>query len=277
MQRDEGRMKSAHSVLISLLRMLVCCAAISVGSTALGQVSFTTDASDLWWNAAESGWGMQIVAEGDASFATLFVYDAGGQPTFFTATLSLTTASTWSGDLYRTTGPYFGTASFNPALVSLRKVGTLTFMRTNSDAATLQYSVDGVSVSTSVTRQTLRNDNYSGTYTTIVAIVASHCSNSADNRAQTDSHVITIAQMGNTMTLSGSFAHRAACTYSGMYTQAGRVGAIGAPYTCADGDAGIMNFFELTRRPGMISGRLSGHSISDACDYAGAFTGLLPF
>jgi hypothetical protein len=242
----------------------------------MGQVSFTTDPGDLWWNPAESGWGMQIVAEGDTSFATLFVYDAAGQPTFFTATLSLVAAPTWSGDLYRTTGPYFGAASFNPALVGLRKAGTLTFTRTSSDAGTLQYSVDGVVVTKAVTRQLLHNDNYSGTYNTIVYMVASHCSNAADNRAQADSYIITINHTGNTMTLTGGFAHRAACAYSGTYIQAGRVGALGAGYTCADGDAGAMNLFEMTGRPGMFSGRLSGHSITDACDYSGIFTGLIP-
>ena len=269
-------MSRVRSRLARFFHVFLSCASIHLSSVAFGQVPFTTDPSDLWWNSAESGWGMQIVAEGDASFATLFVYDAGGLPTFFTATLSLVAAPTWAGDLYRTSGPYFGAATFNPALVGLRKVGTLTFTRTSSDAATLQYSVDGVAVSKNVTRQLLRYDNYSGRYATIVYLAASHCSNSADNRAQTDSYVITINQTGNTMTVSGGFAHRAGCTYSGSYFQAGRIGALGAGYLCSDGDAGAMNFFDMTRRPGMFSGKLSGHSITDGCDYSGAFTGLIP-
>ena len=269
-------MTEVRSYCVRIGRILLSCISIHAASVALGQVPFTTDPSDLWWNPGESGWGMQVVSEGDVSFATLFVYDPGGLPTFYTASLSLVAAPTWSGDLYRSTGPHFGAAQFNPTLVSLRKVGTLTFTRTTSDAAILQYTVDGVAVRKDVSRQLLRYDNYSGTYTTIVYLVASHCSDSADNRAQTDSYVITINQTGNTMTLSGGFAHRAACTYSGGYIQAGRIGALGAGYVCSDGDAGAMNFFEMTRRPGMFSGRLSGHSITDSCDYSGVFTGLIP-
>jgi len=141
----------------------------------------------------------------------------------------------------------------------------------------LEYSVDGVTVRKDITRQLLRYENYSGTYATIVHLSVARCSNAADNREQTDPYTIDVNQSGTTMTIKGTFAHRAACTYTGSYTQSGKVGAVGASYVCADGDQGAMNFFELTRRPGMISGRLSGHSITDACDYSGTFTGLLPF
>jgi len=258
-------------------RALVMLAMLAATPVAPAQVPFGTDASDLWWNAAESGWGMQIVEEGGAAFATLFVYDAAGAPTFYTATLAPLSGQAWSGDLYRTVGPPFGAASFNPAQVGARRVGTLTFTRSGSDSAQLQYSVDGIAVRKDVTRQLLRLDDYSGTYAATVYLVTTHCSNAADNRAQTGSFEIRVDQTSNAMTVRGSFAHRSACTYSGTYAQAGRVGALGASYTCADGDEGAMNFFEMTRRPGMVSGRLQGHSITDSCDYSGAFSGLIPF
>jgi hypothetical protein len=38
---------------------------------------------DLWWNApadSEAGWGVQIAHQGDTLFATLFGYDAAGEP-----------------------------------------------------------------------------------------------------------------------------------------------------------------------------------------------------
>src|SRR4029450_7840006 len=34
---------------------------------------------DLWWNASESGWGMNITHQDDILFATLFTYAADGQ------------------------------------------------------------------------------------------------------------------------------------------------------------------------------------------------------
>jgi hypothetical protein len=108
--------------------------------------------------------------------------------------------------------------------------------------------------------------------------VTSHCSNSADNGANVGSYVIGIQQSGTTMSITGSFAKRgtSACRYDGTYSQAGRAGSLGASYTCSDGDAGSMGFFELSKRPGMFSGLLQGHSISDSCDYTGMLTGLVP-
>lgn len=173
-------------------------------------------------------------------------------------------------------GEHISAQPLDPALVSTRKVGTLTFTRTSSDEATLQYTVDGIAVTKIVRREPLRYDNYTGTYVTTVYAVTSHCSNAEDNRALPGSFTIAVDHADNVMTISGSFAKGSACTYSGAYTQAGRIGAVASSYTCSDGDQGSMSFFEMTKRAGMFSGKLQGHSISDACDYTGAFTGLIP-
>jgi hypothetical protein len=61
---------------------------------------------------AESGWGMQLVERGTIIFATLFVYDPSGAPTWYVATMpfiSNNPNNVWTGDLYATTGPWFGT------------------------------------------------------------------------------------------------------------------------------------------------------------------------
>jgi hypothetical protein len=220
---------------------------------------------------------MQLVQGGDAAFATLYVYDTASQPTFYTATLGLVAPPTWSGDLYRTSGPWFGGGAFSPGLVVPRKVGTLTFNRQNSDLATLDYTVDGVAVGKSVTRLTLHADNYSGSYATTVSTETSKCANSADSKTQTGLYTLAIDHSGSSMTIRGNLVARSTCVYSGTYVQTGKIGAMGSgSYTCTDGDEGMMSFFELTKRPNMIAGRFQGHSIRDACDYSGRLTGLLP-
>lgn len=260
----------------NLLVAIFIAGAITLTSGAGAQTALTSDQSDIWWNAGESGWGMQIVQEGNASFATLYVYDSQGQPTFFTATLAADSAASWSGDLYLTTGPYYGNPVFNPAQVTARKVGALNFTRANSDSGTLSYAVNGVAVTKTVTRQLLRNEDYSGNYFVAMSMVTTHCSAAADNLTRTAAYTLNIAQQNSAMTITGDFMNRALCTYSGTYVQSGKIGAVGASYTCTGGDEGNLNFFELTRRAGMVSGRVQGHSISDSCDYVGTFTGLLP-
>ena len=66
-------------------------------------VNKTTDQSDLYWIHTESGWGIQIVQGMNTIFATLFVYGADGQPTWYVATLVTTAPFNWSGTLYKTT------------------------------------------------------------------------------------------------------------------------------------------------------------------------------
>ena len=148
------------------------------------------DVADLWWIPAESGWGMQIVQGGDVLFATLFVYDANLQPTFFTATLE-STAQGWSGDLYRTTGPYFGGANFDPATVALTKVGTLLVTGLVNNFATLQYTVDGVNVMKQIQRELLRYDDYNGRYNGTLELTMSNCPDPAMNTTSTGPTIVS--------------------------------------------------------------------------------------
>jgi hypothetical protein len=119
------------------------------------------DVTGLWYNANESGWGMNVIQQNATLFITMFVYGADGKPTWYVASdtrLVSGSASKYTGPLYATTGPYFGGA-FNPASVNVRQVGTLTFdgTCTNCDIYTnmrLTYTVDGVTVTKAVQQQT---------------------------------------------------------------------------------------------------------------------------
>jgi len=59
----------------------------------------------------------------------------------------------YSGTLYRTTGPAFNAAPWNPAQVTATPVGTATFTFSDIGNATFAYSVDGVSQSKAITRE----------------------------------------------------------------------------------------------------------------------------
>lgn len=232
------------------------------------------DFSDLWWNASESGWGMQLVRGGDATFATLFVYDAHERPTFYTATLSAA-GSVWSGTLYETTGPAFGAGSYDPARLTVRPVGSMTFAPATSDMATLTYSVDGSSVTKSVTRQTLRLENLSGAFPMATQRITTHCPDAAANAERTTLETATVAHSGTTIAIDWTIGERT-CRLTGGYMQAGRLGAAQTSYTCSDGEAGDMALFELAKRDGFLTGRFQGHSISNGCDYRGRMAAFLP-
>jgi len=107
----------------------------------------------MWWNPLESGWGIDLAHQGDVIFATWFTHDGNGKAWYMTMTASKTGLDTYSGTLYRTTGPPLDAVPFNPALVQRVEVGTGTLSFSGPDNGTFSYTVDGMSQTKSITRQ----------------------------------------------------------------------------------------------------------------------------
>src|SRR5213078_4509512 len=73
-------------------------------------LALATNYQDLWWavpGGSESGWGVNLTHQGDTIFATWFTYDLDRTPLWLSVTAPKTAAGTYSGTLYRTTGPAF--------------------------------------------------------------------------------------------------------------------------------------------------------------------------
>jgi hypothetical protein len=110
------------------------------------------DYTDLWYNAAESGWGMSITHQSDIMFLAWYVYDGTGKPFWYVAPACTVNGSSCSGSLYRTTGPAFG-PTFNPSQVQAFSVGSAIVSFIDANDAVLSYTVDGVSATKTITRQ----------------------------------------------------------------------------------------------------------------------------
>jgi hypothetical protein len=110
----------------------------------------------LWWASpagAENGWGVNIAHQGDILFATWFTYAANGRGQWLVMPAGARTAAgTYTGLLYRTTGPSFSLSPWVGNVVAT-EVGTGTFTFTAPDAGTFAYTLDGVSQSKPITRQ----------------------------------------------------------------------------------------------------------------------------
>ncbi len=108
-----------------------------------------TDYSGAWYRPAESGWGLSFhQGATNVVFATWYVYDAAGRPTWYVLSDGRWASSTvWSASVYRTAGPAFFGGAFDPALVSVTPVGqaTLDFTQRPGEEgwATLSYAVGG--------------------------------------------------------------------------------------------------------------------------------------
>jgi lysyl endopeptidase len=109
--------------------------------------------SDLWWNAAESGWGISITQHNAAMFAAWYVYDGNGSPVWVVMPGGQWISTTaFVGDLYTTTGPS-ATGAFDPSQVTRTKVGAATLSFASGSQATLSYTVNGASGSKTIVRQ----------------------------------------------------------------------------------------------------------------------------
>ncbi len=113
---------------------------------------------DLWWAApagSESGWGVNLTHQGQTIFATWFTYDLDQTPLWLSVTAPQTAPGTYSGILYRTTGPAFNSVPFRPAAVTASAVGTATFTFTDGNTGTFAYTVNGVTQTKAITREVL--------------------------------------------------------------------------------------------------------------------------
>jgi hypothetical protein len=121
-----------------------------------GNPAATSNYQGLWWAApagVESGWGINFAHEGDTIFATWFTYDLDGTPMWLVVTSGKTVPGTYTGTLYRTTGPAFSAVPFDPTHVGITPVGSATLTFTDGNTGTFAYIVNGVSQAKAITRQ----------------------------------------------------------------------------------------------------------------------------
>jgi hypothetical protein len=233
------------------------------------------DFSDSWWNPAESGWGLQLAQQRDIVFATLYVYGSDGVARWYSGSLPFTgltpqtRAPNYEGDLYVTTGPWFGAVPFAPSAVVYRKVGTMRIAADSMTRATLSYQVDGVAVQKTIERMTFRFDDYAGDYAGALIVTNSKCTNPASDGTRTLPATLSVTQAGTAMTIVAVLPGRS-CSYTGPYTQYGRLGQLAAGFTCTDGEAGTLFFEEMSVQRFGFMGRLFGVD-NAGCHIEGSF------
>jgi hypothetical protein len=247
--------------LLAILFLFVLCNARASTST--------SEITDMWWNPAESGWGVNIILQNSVVFATFFVYDTNRNPVWYTAPLYYQGNLVWTGALYATTGPWFG-GPFPPT-TTIRQAGTATFSLLDLNRASFVYSVDGIPVAKTVQRQTWANENYSGTYAGGYSIRLTGCAPSSLNGIQEVAGLLSVNQVGVSVSIALS-ATGANCSFSGTYTQTGKLGEVQGNYSCTDGSQGTFDAFEMTPTISGFTTRVTGHN--QYCNWSGYFGGI---
>lgn len=233
----------------------------------------TTEITDMWWIPAESGWGVNVILQNGTAFLTFFVYDEGNFPFWYVASVNYQGPSgsslLWTGDLYATIGPWFG-VPWNPAVYEPRLVGTATFRLDTINQATLTYTVDGLTVTKIVERQTWKTEDYTAIYGGGYSVRASACMPASMNGVQELFGLISITQAGSSF--SATVSGPPTCTFTGIYSQMGKLGAVAGSYNCSDGILGTFNLLELTPTIRGFNGHLT--ATNQFCQWTGNFGGV---
>ncbi len=259
--------------LLRLSGIVLLLAAVSLAHA----TSSSIDISDLWWAPDEPGWGMQIVHSYDTAFVTIYVYRSDRSPVWYSATIkgSVDDIGGMSGDLYETSGPYFGAASFNPSSVMPRKVGIFRFQDPYGDAS-IDYSVDGVAVHKDVVRQSLVNEDNSGQYRGMVNAAVTDPGCGIYTTGQGLSGEVQIAQpgRGQAITLTLQFGSQTCTMANGEYGQDGRYGFANGGVLCAGGDQGTLNLYEMRTGSNTFTTGFYFKSDVTGCRLYGTFAGV---
>jgi hypothetical protein len=242
---------------------------------------YQPDASDMWWNPNESGWGVSLVAQYDTMFATLYVYGADGKPRWYVAPNMQTTGAPadvpqdFVGRLYETAGPVVSNAAFNPNAVTVRDVGEARFEYIRPNSGYFTYSVDGVFVSKQVRRQTWRNEDITGEFFSH-RVLRSHLCGGPNTGREPSLHepgIMTVTRSGDSVQIAVRpvAPSTLSCTYTGTATQEGRMAEVTGTYSCSDGTSGPFTLSEIQVSNWGFMGLMRMNV--NACNMSGPFGG----
>ena len=242
--------------------------------------------TDVYYNPVEPGWGVFLVQSDKTQFLAFFIYGTDNKPTWYTAQLTQDAAGDYNGQLYATTGTYFG-LPWNPAQLTIVSVGTVSFKPTDIYSATLTYALtSGPTVVKTVQRQTLTPYVLAGNYSGSISGTQLGCTNPNDNNPKfRGRYNLAVTQTADTSaTLVFSFVDPAnngvVCTATGPLTHFGRLYKMSnAQFSCVEpGSASgsptsvTIDSFHPTGQG--IEGRLSGPT-PDGCVVNNHFSAVL--
>ncbi len=121
---------------------------------ALASPARAANYTDIWWNAAESGWGLTLAHHDDKVFAVWYLYDESGRPQWVYMSNGVVSPDGRSvaGEVYRTSGPSYRDPAFSWERVRVTQVGTARLDFADDSSAAVTYSVGGKTIHKAVTR-----------------------------------------------------------------------------------------------------------------------------
>jgi hypothetical protein len=236
----------ATNVVTAVALTLFCTHIVQVNAQVFSvDTSSTSPLTGLWWNANESGWGAAITQQSDKLFVAMYVYDTVGNATWYSAFCTIN-GTTCDGDLLRNKGGVAPTTPWSGSGISATKVGTMSLQFSSNDAASMSYTLDGLSNTKQITRFIFGPPppmvpGLAGIWFGAIIETRSNCTQPQNNggRATYGQYDIGIgAGPSGAISISLAAVTGLQCTYGGNFTTNGaRLNASGN-MSCSDGRRG---------------------------------------
>jgi len=225
--------------------------------------------------------GANLIQQHDTIFATFFIYGTDGRARWYTASALRGNGApadalmVFRGRLFETTAPAVTNAPFDPANVTRRDVGEVFFQYMRPNNGIITYTIDGVTVSKQVRRQTWAEVDITGDFYLNRVLRPHLCNgpNRGDEPSINEPGTMTVARSGSTVQITTRpvAPSTLACTYTGPVTQEGRMSAVEGTYSCNDGSSGAFSIREIEASKWGFMGRISANV--RGCNMHGHFGG----
>lgn len=116
----------------------------------------TINVTDMWWNAAENGWGLNLTQHASGQvFGVWYTYNTPNRPYWLILSGGQWVNGTvFTGKLYTVSGPHYAQPTFDTNRVITREVGVMTLnFSGDGNNGSFTWSVDGVTGVKLITRQ----------------------------------------------------------------------------------------------------------------------------
>lgn len=236
---------------------------------------------DLWWNAAESGWGINIVHQGDTLVGTWYIYDTDGKPMWLLGVLTQSGTASYSGTVHRYAGPGYNLAAFDPQSVAETGVGSAQFNVLGNARAAVTYVVNGETIVKNVVRQTYAAPPLNDVFIMAARRVRSGCADPSQNgtyyvyNRAFDFYLAdgTLSVGYGSVDASNNFVM--SCSAIGPVALTGSFAGFSAPFACTSGAAGTLTITDLQTTDAGLLGAVTWQydAASGGCRYTDAVSG----
>jgi hypothetical protein len=263
-------------VKFSFFRRMFAAAICALATLFVTPAAQAASYQDLWWNPSESGWGVNVVQQGDILFATWFVYGPDGAPIWYVMSNGQkTAANVFTGRVFSARGTWFA-AAWNPAALAPTDVGSATFTFTDKHTLSLRYSVGSSTVNKTLVRQSYAVLPIAGDF---YGAEVGQPSNCANNQRYYVFALFNFTATTSTTSFSGPVTitqqtpDGTTCVLSGTHNQYGSAVEGGGNYTCNNGINGVWTFTDGQFNSEAFSLKISAALNNSTCRIDAVYSG----